>query len=411
VTSDGFHTYTYDAEGNLTAVDGGSTATYMYNALNERVSETVGGTTTQFAYNVAGQRVSIWNTASPAGQLVEQYYVGNKRVAYFANNMLHFQHQDWTGTERMRTTFNGAVEGTFTSMSFGDAFATVSGTDGDPYHYAMQDHDYSSDTDHAQFRQYSSTPGRWMSPDPYSGSYHMRNPQSFNRYTYALNNPMRFVDPKGLDEQVPNDPGNETDDGGGCDYACEPMGDGNSYDDGSGEDPADPGTADPGTGDSITAGMVLSTPCSADSTDPSCGSSTTVVGCPAGNTDILCNQMNISTSTSCADLPGECASIGNEQNDNQDQLTSLFESQETIEQLASTAMVPMMMVSTAGIITEGGAEAIVGACGGDGPFALVTCLPVVSVVGPSVAGADYILLKNAYTITVGVTIPTWENIF
>jgi RHS repeat-associated protein len=99
----------------------------------------------------------------------------------------------------MRTSFNGAVEATFTSMSFGDAFATVTGSDGDPYHYASQDHDYPSDTEHAQFRQYSSTPGRWMSPDPSSGSYHMRNPQSFNRYTYALNNPVRFVDPKGLD--------------------------------------------------------------------------------------------------------------------------------------------------------------------------------------------------------------------
>ena len=126
--------------------------------------------------------------------------MGNKRVAYFANNMLHFQHQDWTGTERMRTTFNGAVEGTFTSMSFGDAFATVSGSDGDPAHYAMFDHDYSSDTDHAQFRQYSSTPGRWMSPDPYDGSYDPSNPQSFNRYSYVLNNPMSLVDPTGLDD-------------------------------------------------------------------------------------------------------------------------------------------------------------------------------------------------------------------
>ena len=190
--------YTYDAEGNLTAVDGGSTASYVYNALNQRVSETVGGTTTQFAYNVAGQRLSIWNTASPAGELQEEYYVGSQRVAYFANNMLHFQHQDWTGTERMRTTFNGAVEGTFTSMSFGDAFATVSGSDGDPAHYAMLDHDYSSDTDHAQFRQYSSTPGRWMSPDPYDGSYNQFDPQSLNRYSYVLNNPVSFTDPLGL---------------------------------------------------------------------------------------------------------------------------------------------------------------------------------------------------------------------
>jgi RHS repeat-associated protein len=199
VTSDGFHTYTYDAEGNVTAVDGGTTASYVYNALNQRVSENLGGLKEQFAYNVGGQRVSIWNAASPIALLMEQYYVGNKRVAYYAGSTLNFQHQDWTGTERMRTTYNGAVEGSFTSMSFGDAFATVSGIDGDPYHYAMLDHDNSSDTDHAQFRQYSSTPGRWMSPDPYSGSYNMRNPQSFNRYSYVLNNPLAGVDPSGLD--------------------------------------------------------------------------------------------------------------------------------------------------------------------------------------------------------------------
>jgi len=198
VSSDGFHTYTYDAEGNLTAVDGGSSATNVYNALNQRVSTTEAGTTTQFAYNVAGQRVSIWNTASPAGQIVEEYYAGNQRVAYYANSMLHFHHTDWTGTERMRTTFNGAVEATFTSLPFGDAFATASGTDGDPYHYAMLDHDYSSDTDHAQFRQYSSTPGRWMSPDPYDGSYDVANPQSLNRYTYVLNQPLFATDPSGL---------------------------------------------------------------------------------------------------------------------------------------------------------------------------------------------------------------------
>jgi len=40
--------------------------------------------------------------------------------------------------------------------------------------------------------------GRWMSPDPYDGSYRLTNPQSFNRYSYARNNPMSRVDPSGL---------------------------------------------------------------------------------------------------------------------------------------------------------------------------------------------------------------------
>jgi hypothetical protein len=38
-----------------------------------------------------------------------------------------------------------------------------------------------------------------MSPDPYSGSYDFTNPQSFNRYSYVLNNPLSMTDPLGLD--------------------------------------------------------------------------------------------------------------------------------------------------------------------------------------------------------------------
>ncbi len=38
--------------------------------------------------------------------------------------------------------------------------------------------------------------GRWLSPDPLGGD--VTNPQSLNRYAYALNNPTTFVDPLGL---------------------------------------------------------------------------------------------------------------------------------------------------------------------------------------------------------------------
>lgn len=90
------------------------------------------------------------------------------------------------------------MEGTYTSLPFGDALTTVSGTDLDPYHYAGLDHDYSSDTDHAELRQYANVAGRWMSPDPYSGSYDFTYPQSLNRYAYVLNSPLSAIDPLGL---------------------------------------------------------------------------------------------------------------------------------------------------------------------------------------------------------------------
>jgi RHS repeat-associated protein len=195
MTYDEFHSYTFDAEGHITAVDGGQTATYVYNALNQRVRATVGGAITEYLFNAAGQRVSEWNGATRT-QLKGKYYWGAKPVAYYAGGT-HFEHQDWLGTERMRTAYNGGVEGSYISLPFGDGQAT-SGVDTDANHYAMLDHDTQTDTDYAQFRQYANMQGRWLSPDPYGGSYSMGNPQSFNRYVYAGNNPLAATDTNGL---------------------------------------------------------------------------------------------------------------------------------------------------------------------------------------------------------------------
>ena len=73
-----------------------------------------------------------------------------------------------------------------------------SGSDQDNLHFAGLEHDAESDTEHAQFRNYASAQGRWLAPDPYMGSYDSTNPQSMNRYAYALNNPTSMLDPSGL---------------------------------------------------------------------------------------------------------------------------------------------------------------------------------------------------------------------
>jgi hypothetical protein len=45
---------------------------------------------------------------------------------------------------------------------------------------------------------YSSQHGRFTSPDPYGGSGFLPIPQSWNRYTYCINNPLIYIDPTGL---------------------------------------------------------------------------------------------------------------------------------------------------------------------------------------------------------------------
>jgi RHS repeat-associated protein len=213
--SDSLHNYQYDAEGNLLKVDGGTTASYAYSPLNRRVeTKTNGGATVrEIAYNIKGQRSAIWDGI--AGTMIQaQTYWGATPVAFYSNGSIHYQHQDWLGTERARTGYNGAVEGTYNSLPFGDNLS-VSGADNDPSHFAQLDHDSESSTEHAQFRQHSSTQGRWMSPDPYDGSYQSGNPQSLNRYSYVMNSPLSFTDQSGLDcsvvvggiTQSPNTPG------------------------------------------------------------------------------------------------------------------------------------------------------------------------------------------------------------
>ena len=46
-------------------------------------------------------------------------------------------------------------------------------------------------------RYYSSTLGRFLGSDPKSASGHAADPQTWNRYVYARNNPLAFIDPDG----------------------------------------------------------------------------------------------------------------------------------------------------------------------------------------------------------------------
>ncbi len=67
----------------------------------------------------------------------------------------------------------------------------------DAYTWAglFQDTEYSGHA--AWYRDYSARAARWLTPDPYNGSYDLYNPQSFNRYMYVNGNPLGSVDPSG----------------------------------------------------------------------------------------------------------------------------------------------------------------------------------------------------------------------
>jgi RHS repeat-associated protein len=198
IVDDTFHGYSFDADGNLISVDSGATATYYYDSLNQRVRVAPTRGTYEFVWDIFGRRVSNWAAAS-RGFVESNAYTDSSPVALRIVGQTQFEHQNWLGTERVRTTYNGGVAISIASLPWADDH-TPSGDNGDQHDFALMDRDLEDSSEHAQYRQYSTNLGRFMSPDPLGG--HLENPQSLNKYVYGLNNPLTNTDPTGLDSYL-----------------------------------------------------------------------------------------------------------------------------------------------------------------------------------------------------------------
>jgi RHS repeat-associated protein len=65
--------------------------------------------------------------------------------------------------------------------------------------YTAHERDSETGLDYFGARYYTNLQGRFTSPDPLLSSGRPANPQSWNRYAYVWNNPLRLIDPNGLD--------------------------------------------------------------------------------------------------------------------------------------------------------------------------------------------------------------------
>lgn len=198
---DGNHSYFYDAENRLIQVDGTfgncstATACYIYDAIGRRVRKTARGTSVDYLYDLADRQITEFSSAGvwTRGEL----YAGGKHVATYSNSTTYFIHADWLNTERVRTTVSAGIYQTCASLPFGDALS-CSGSDASPLHFTGKERDSESGLDNSKARYLGSPLGRFMSPDPSNLSVDFWLPQTWNRYSYALNNPLAFVDRNGM---------------------------------------------------------------------------------------------------------------------------------------------------------------------------------------------------------------------
>jgi RHS repeat-associated protein len=191
--SSGTTTYGWDSQGQLVRVVHPTlgTFTYDYDALGRRVAEHHGGATRRWAWE--GSMISA--EYDGANQLVARYVTGYGLVSRIAaSGAAGYYAFDAIGHTRQLTGPTGAVIDSYDYTPFGEPL-TVTESIPNPFRYAGR-FGVMTDTHgllQMRARSYDPALGRFVSPDPirYAGGFHL--------YGYAAGNPMRYVDPSGLD--------------------------------------------------------------------------------------------------------------------------------------------------------------------------------------------------------------------
>jgi len=118
-----------------------------------------------------------------------------------------FIHQDIQGSTRTVTSLAGNVTARMDYQAFGEQIPNAigqrtttgfAGNDSIRHRYGLTERDEATGLDDTWWRKHENRAGRWTSPDPYNGSMEIDIPESFNRFTYVLNQPTNFIDPSGL---------------------------------------------------------------------------------------------------------------------------------------------------------------------------------------------------------------------
>jgi RHS repeat-associated protein len=147
-----------------------------------------------------------YNLSGGVATLEKDYvYLGNQLVATWQPASqptpgYSFFMTDHLGTPRLQTDASANVVTRAKNRAFGLSLPLSGVMPQQGPEYASMEKDSASGNhyDHARF--YTGWQGRFQVPDMLGGS--PGDPQSWNRYAYARNNPLRFVDPDG---RFPND--------------------------------------------------------------------------------------------------------------------------------------------------------------------------------------------------------------
>ncbi|WP_221392022.1 RHS repeat-associated core domain-containing protein [Dyadobacter sp. NIV53] len=222
--------YEYDANGNRSKelIPGTKSIEYTYNFLN-RITQIVKGGSVLVQYQYDGEQNKIEQTysaadniktirfvndvISPLAVVLQQESETNGKLNISSNhvygldligegyvtkdeefNPFLFFHSDGLGSTVALTTEKGTPQGLFQYDAFGNTEKKLAYAN-NRFLYAGEELDPKTSLYYMRARWYDPKVGRFLTKDPLAGS--SLNPLSFNAYTYALNNPVNFIDPSG----------------------------------------------------------------------------------------------------------------------------------------------------------------------------------------------------------------------
>jgi RHS repeat-associated protein len=202
---------TYDEAGNVTADPKFRSMQYKYDANGRMIWSATTANTQQAdaVYDGMGQRVAtqvggVWRymVYDVGGRMIAEYGGGDVE----GSGGVHYQLSDHQGSVHAVMNENGWIAGRHDYQPFGEELGAGTGQrtieqgynapDTSRQKYGMTERDEATGLDHTQWRKYEQNAGRWTSPDPVKGN--PGDPQSFNRFGYAGNDPINFADPSGL---------------------------------------------------------------------------------------------------------------------------------------------------------------------------------------------------------------------
>jgi RHS repeat-associated protein len=192
VTADGSFTYAWNAESEMKTAAG---VTYAYDGLGNRVSKSNGKL---YWY---GMGSAVLDESDLSGNITNEYvYFGGQRVARRdASGNLYYYVEDMLGTSRALTTANGTVCYDADFYPFGGERTPLVNTCPQNFKFNGKERDPETGLDDFGARYFSSSFGRWLSPDwsaipapvPYAN---LTNPQTLNLYQFVGDNPETFSD-------------------------------------------------------------------------------------------------------------------------------------------------------------------------------------------------------------------------